>query len=106
MYGNIQVQHPFGALLEFDSIADMWAQAMYGYVTGGICADSDVVRVAIVRYEDLLHDPESLMMRLERLGLPRKPEEFHIIEEPRGGQHHHHHHHHHHQHHHFHHRRR
>ena len=63
----------------------MWAQAMYGYLTGGICADSDdVVRVAIVRFEDLLHEPEALMNRLERLGLRRKRNDFYVIEGPQG----------------------
>ena len=85
MYGDIEVQHPLDmSYLEFDNIADMWAQAMYGYLTGGICAGSDVVRVAIVRFEDLLHEPEALMNRLERLGLRRKPNDFYVIEEPKG----------------------
>ena len=73
MEGPLDVRHPFENAQEYANIMDLYRQYLYG---GGISVDDADYRFAIVRYEDLLHNPEGVVTNLQKLGLGRKSKRF------------------------------
>ena len=69
----LEVRHPFENAQEYANIMDLYKQYLYGE---GISVDDADYRVTIVRYEDLLHNPEGVVTNLQKLGLGRKSKRF------------------------------
>ena len=67
------MRHPFENAQEYANIIDLYKRHLYG---GGISVDDADYWVTIVRYEDLLHNPEGVVTNLQKLGLGRKRKRF------------------------------
>ena len=74
----------------FPDVMHVWAQYTNGYLRGHIAPESDpnehddesnVSRVVVVRFEDILEVPEDVVGALACLGLPRNSKDFSPIEE-------------------------
>ena len=77
MQGTVQVcssysdHDPFSHLC-FDSMLDLWKHYASGYLAGYLATSArDYRDVKIVRYEDILEQPQNVVNALERLGLER-----------------------------------
>ena len=76
---NTLCNNPYPNLI-FPNVPNLWACYLNGYLAGHIAPENDSEaprrRVRVVRFEDLLYDPEEVVNELARLGLPRDGKVF------------------------------
>ncbi len=85
MYDPVVMRHPIDGWQRYQNATQMWLHTLWGYLTGGIMTKARTLRVCIVKFEDVLFQPDNVVEGLTKIGLPRNARPFEELHKGVGG---------------------